>query len=263
MYRGPVRISRFPTRLVLALPVSDRPTCFDLPPLRVVLTRLFILATSLNYEDDVTFCPDGSYCCGNNNTACCRSNSGSLEIFYGNPGPVPFATASLPAYYSSLKVSTKSRSTAISSTRSSTQTLTTASSSTVLTAGTSSMPAASRTIASHTPTSSTPATSPAPDSSNSTGNDGLSKSAKIAIGTVLPVAALVAGFVTWWLLGRRRLSSGEAAPKVARQSADVQLPDFHPPGELSSGLDRAELVTRQWDSAELPSGHLVELAARS
>ena len=214
----------------------------------------------------MTFCSDGSYCCGNNNTACCRSNSGRLEIFYGNPGPIPFATASLPKYYSSLKVSTKSRSTTILLSRSSTQTPTTVSSS-VSTAGTSSttssMPAASPTITSHTPTSPTLATSSALDSSNSTRNDGLSKSAKIAIGTVLPVVVLVAGFVAWWLLGRRRLSSAEATPKIARQSADVQLPDFHPPGELSSGLDRAELMTRQWDSAELPSGHLVELAARS
>ena len=263
MYQGPVQISHFLTQLVLALPVSNLPA--SLPHSQCA--HMFLQATSLDYEDDVTFCPDGSYCCGNNNTACCRSNSGRLEIFYGNPGPIPFATASLPEYYSSLKVSTKSRSTTISSPQSSTQTPKTVSASSVPTAGTSSipssMPAASPTIASHIPTSSTPATSPTLDSSNSTGNYGLSKSAKIVIGTVLPLVALVAGFVAWWLLGRRRFSSGEGTPKIARHSADVQLPDFHPPGELSSGLDRAELVTRQWDSAELPSDHLVELAARS
>ena len=218
----------------------------------------------------MTFCPDGSYCCGNNNTACCKSNSGNLEIFYGNPGPIPFATASLPEYYSSLKISTKSRSTTISSSSSSTQILPTASASNSPTASTSSTrssaPAASPAIASHSRTSLTPAASPTLAATNSIENGGLSKSAKIAIGTVIPVVVLVAGLVAYWFRERRQRSLGVASPRdemIARHSVAVHLPDLYPPGEHSSGLDRAELVTRQWDSAELPSRHIVELAARS
>lgn len=224
--------------------------------------------TSLDYTDDVTFCPDGSYCCGNNNTACCSSNSGNLEIFYGNPGTIPSATASLLGYYSSLDVSTKSRSTTISSSPSSTQTPTTASGSTSSTAITPTPTAPSGSTSptlDTTPTSSTPTASSTSASPNSTGSGGLNEGDKIAIGTIIPVVALVAGFVAWWFLGRRWLHKTANSPEeiFERHSAGAHIPNLFPTGELPSGLDRAELVTKQWDSAELPSQHEVsELADR-
>lgn len=210
------------------------------------------LATSLNYKDDVTFCLDESYCCGSNNTACCTSNSGDLEIFYRNPNTIPSATASLPGYYSNLQVSTKSRSTTISSSPSSIQTSATASNSTSPTAST-------------TPTSSTLNASPTSASHNKNVHGGLSEDAKIAIGVVIPVVVIVAAFVTWWFLGQRRShkTAGPQDEKVKRHHAGLYVPDLSRPSELQTGLDRAELVTRQWDSAELPANHgLVELAGR-
>lgn len=220
--------------------------------------------TSLDYTYDVTFCPDGSYCCGNNNSACCSSNNGNLEIFYRNPGPIPYATALLPEYYSNLRVSTKSRSTTISPSSSSTQSPTTASPSTFATANTS--PTSSQTSTSSTPTSSTPTASPTSASHSNAENGSLSEPTKIAIGVVIPVVALASGFVAWWFLGRRR--SYETASMrnetLERHSTGVRSADSHPIGELPSGLDRAELMTKQWDAAELPSRHEAsELADRS
>lgn len=243
-------------------PPSEESCRLDYP--RSSLTFFYFRhpATSLNYQDDVTSCPDGSYCCGNNNTACCSSNSGNLEIFYGNPGPIPSATALLQGYYSSLHVSTKSRSTTISSSPSSIQSPTTVSASGSPTANTT---ATSSTRASSTPTSSTLTVSPTSSSHNNTGPGVLSEGAKIAIGIVIPVVALVAGFVAWSFLRRRR-SYETASPRgetAQGYSAGVHVPYSAPAGELPSGLDRAELVTKQWDSAELPSMHeAVELAGR-
>lgn len=266
MSQEPVRISRLQTQLVLALLVSES-KCLSSP----LDCSHLCPATSVRYEDNVTLCPDGSYCCGNNNTACCRSNGGNLEIFYGNPGPIPFAVTSLADYYASLHIPTKSRPTTYSSSPSSTHSHTAAIASTFPTASTtstsSSVPADSPTMVSHIPISSTPTAPPTLSAANTTENAGLSENTKIVIGTVTPVAILGAGFVAWWLFGRRRRSSGALSPHdddSTRHFTGVDLPPLHPPGELPSGVDRAELVTRQWGSAELPSrSHVVELAARS
>lgn len=262
VYQEPVQISHLQAQLVLALLVSST-ACLDVNHVADICCSRHP-ATSLDYILDVTFCPDGSYCCGNNNSACCISNNGYLEIFYRNPGTIPYATALLPEYYSSLRVSTKSRSTTISPSSSSTQSPTTASPSTFSTANTS--PTSSPTSTSSTPTSSTPTASPTSASHSNTENDGLSETTKIAIGVVIPVVALVSGFVAWWFLGRRR--SYEATrmrnETLERHPTGVRSADSHPIGELPSGLDRAELITKQWDSAELPSRHEAsELADRS
>ena len=47
-------------------------------------------------------------------------------------------------------------------------------------------------------------------------------------------------------------------------TANVHVSEPHPPGEFSTGLDRAELVTSHWDSAELPFNHeIFEIEHRS
>ena len=58
----------------------------------------------------MTFCPDASYCCGSNITACCNTDSASWQIFYNNYATIPSAPASLSDYYSGLRLSTQSRS---------------------------------------------------------------------------------------------------------------------------------------------------------
>ena len=107
-------------QLVLALLVSE---FYRLEAAFQVADVWFLLCevSSLDYQKDVTLCPDGSYCCGQNNTTCCGSADSRLEIYYGNPGRMPSRSASLSGYYSSLHVSTNSRSTTISSFYPSTQ----------------------------------------------------------------------------------------------------------------------------------------------
>ena len=261
MYPGPVRINHSHTRRVPALLVSLL-AFLGIPNQAADIRCSRHAATSLNYEDDVTFCPDGSYCCGNNNTACCSSNGGKLEVFYRNPGTIPSATAWLPGYYSSLQVSTKSRSTTISSSPTSTQSHTIPSPFATATATAT----ATTTTTTPTPTGSTPTPSPTSASHDRTGNGDLTESARVAIGVVIPVMIVVASFVTWWFCGRRRShkTAGPPDENSERHSTGVDVPDLSHAGELSSGLDRAELVTKQWDSTELPTSHeLFELAVRS
>ncbi len=133
---------------------------------------------------------------------------------------------------------------------------------------TSSITTAAPTIASHTPTSSTPAVSPTLASHNSTGYGRLNKSDRSAIGLVLLVVAIVAGFIIWLFLGRQRRRIWAVADPLDERfegrSAGDLVPQLYPRGELLSGLDRAELVTRQWDCPEMPSRHdVAELAVRS
>ena len=215
----------------------------------------------------MTFCSDGSYCCGNNNTACCSSNNGNLEIFYGNPGTIPSATALLPGYYSSLHVSTKSRSTTISSS-SSTQASTTTS---ALTSSPTSEAQTSFTStvsspATTTPTISTPIAFSTSKSHNTAGSGTLNKSSKIILGTVVPIAILSIGFIAWFLRKRQRSYAATSLHDeiVGKAAANAHAPEPHPLGELPIGLDRAELVTSHWDSAELPNSHeIFEVAHRS
>ena len=143
----------------------------------------------------MTFCSDGSYCCGINNTACCSSNKGNLEIFYGNPGTIPSAPSLLPGYYSSLHVSTKSRSTTISSSSLSTQASTTASSltSSPTNEAQTSFTSTVSSPATTTPTISTPIAFSTSRSSRA-GSGTLNKNSKIIIGIVVPMAILSIGF---------------------------------------------------------------------
>ena len=280
VYQEPVPISRFQTQLVRALLVSN-PACLLFPQRDGRTTYQWCLATSLVYTDDVTFCSDGSYCCGNNNTACCNSTSGNLEFFYGNPGAIPSAPALLPGYYSNLHVSIKSRSTTISSSSSSTQAPTKASTFTspptgitkTTYASTYSLPATT------TPTSSTSTASlfastidtTATASSTSSShiepkNAAMNKDSKLAIGIAVPAAFIAVGLTTWWLPKRQRshMVTSSHDETLDNPIADTHVLERHPPGELPTGLDRAELVTSHWDSAALPFSHeIFEIAHRS
>ncbi|KAM0794871.1 hypothetical protein BDR22DRAFT_894756 [Usnea florida] len=189
--------------------------------------------TSLVYTDDVTFCSDGSYCCGNNNTACCSSNNGNLEIFYGNPGTIPSATSSLPGYYSSLHLSTKSRSTTISSSSSTqasttTSTLTSFPTSEAQTSFTSTVSSPATT----TPTISTPIAFPTSRSHSRAGSGTLNKNSKIIIGTVVPMAILSIGFIAWFLRKRQRsfVATSLHDETVENATANMHAPEPHPPG---------------------------------
>ncbi len=69
-------------------------------------------------------------------------------------------------------------------------------------------------------------------------------------------------------LRRRRQRTSAVADlrdeKSERRSAGDHVPEVYPPGELSLGLDRVELVTKQCDCTEMPSRHdVAELAVRS
>ena len=80
------------------------------------------------------------------------------------------------------------------------------------------------------------------------------------------MVTLVIGFIAWWLLKRQCshtvTSSHDETDESATANAHVPIP--HPPGELPTELDRAELVTSHWDSAELPFSHeIFEIAHRS
>ena len=79
----------------------------------------------------------------------------------------------------------------------------------------------------------------------------------MTIGISIPMAFLAIGFIVWWLLKRRR-SRMVTSPQdgtVKNATANAHAPEPRPPGELPTGLDRAELVTSHWDSAELPFNH--------
>lgn len=221
-------------QLVLALLVSD---FYHAEAASQVADVYFLLCqvSSLDYTEDVTICPDGSYCCGQNNTACCGSTDSRLEIYYGNPGKIPSRTASLSGYYSSLHVSTKSRSTTISSSYLTTQAV---SSATVSSSSTVDMTRLSL------PTTFIQNSAPVTNSKSS----GLGKASKIAIGILIPMIIFLASLITWWILRCRR----SKIIKPGEEIFEMDAPNSVLAGELSSGLDRAELTTRQWDSAELP-----------
>lgn len=80
------------------------------------------------------------------------------------------------------------------------------------------------------------------------------------------MAILAVGFIAWWLL-KRRHSHMVTSPHdeiVENATANDYAPEPHSPGELPTGLDRAELVTSHWDSAELPFSHeIFEIAHRA
>ena len=88
------------------------------------------------------------------------------------------------------------------------------------------------------------------------GASGLYQSGKTVIEVAVPIATiLIAAFATWKLLRRRRRGNASTIIEEDEQdSADNPVPDQQSAtGELPSGLDRAELVTKHWDSVELPA----------
>lgn len=94
----------------------------------------------------------------------------------------------------------------------------------------------------------------------------MNKDSKVAIGIVVPVAIFAVGLITWWLLKRQRshMVTSSHDETLGNPIADTHVLEPHPPGELPTGLDRAELVTSHWDSAELPCSHeIFEIAHRS
>lgn len=237
---------------------------------------------SLDYELDVTFCPDGSYCCGNNNTACCNTDNANLEIFYNNPATIPLAPTSLSDYYSGLRLSTQSRSKIFStSSSSSIQSLGTTSygSQTALTPFSAENPILSTLPTPSSATSSSaqmalrssstaklilstsPTTSPATlsrisSSQSLTRPSGLYHNGKTAIEVAVPIAIiLIVALATWKVLRRRcRGNAGMITEEEEQGSVNHQVPDQQSTTrELQSGLHRAELVTKHWDSVELPA----------
>ena len=211
----------------------------------------------------MTFCLDGSYCCGNNNnTACCNTDNANLEIFYNNPATIPLASASLSDYYSGLRLSTQRRSKFLStSSSSSIQDLGTTSSGsqTALTPSSAAriVSSTSRT-ASSTTSSTTSSTNFLRLSSSQSFNrpSGLCQSGKIAIEVAVPIVTiLMAAFATWKILRRRRRGKpGMIIEGNEQHLTYTSVPDQQSAtSELPSGFDRAELVTKHWDSVELPA----------
>jgi hypothetical protein len=69
----------------------------------------YVAGSPLNYLDSVTFCSDGSVCCGYGNTECCNAGQGHAQIVYGQTALIPSSTgAVLSSYYSGVHVSTVS-----------------------------------------------------------------------------------------------------------------------------------------------------------
>ena len=271
-----------PMNLLQTLRVRVRPVRIIIPlTFQVYLLTSCSLAVSFDYTQDVTFCPDGSYCCGQDNTTCCNTNSARLEIFYGNPGEIPTGSASLSGYYSSLRLSTKGRSATISAsssfstqnpsaTLSNSQTAFTLSSTQMSSttfshsqaAFTSSSTQNPRNTSSNSQTASTISSatsiiSPTSSPQSVDGAGSLNQDGKIAIGVAIPIVALlVAAFVAeaQAILRRRRLSKAMVTTETnERNLAGSDVPDQPSVGELSTGLDRAELPTKHWDATELPA----------
>ena len=202
----------------------------------------------------MTFSPDGSYCCGNNNTACCNNDNANLEIFYNNPATIPSAPASLSDYYSGLRLSTQSRSKILlTSSTSSIQYLGTTSSGSQ-TALTSSSAASILLLTSPT----TPSTTLSRISSSQSLSkpSRLYQNGKTAIEIAVPIAiTLIAAFATWKILRRRRRGNAEVITEGNEQNSTGNLVPNQQSAtnELPPALDRAELVTKHWDSVELPA----------
>ena len=225
------------------------------------------------YTDDVTFCSDGSYCCGNNNTACCSSNKGNLEI-----------SMAILAQYLQHRSYSQSITLACTSRQSHVRQPSHLLLSRVLKPPQRlllprlplplkhkqalhlqylRLPLRQQHFLHHLilPFSSainTTATASSTSSSHSrAGNGALNEKSKMAISISTAMAFLAIGFIAWWLLKRRRSHAVTSSHDETDENdtANAHAPEPHPPGELPTGLDRAELVTSHWASAELPFGH--------
>ena len=145
----------------------------------------------LDYHDGVTFCPDGSFCCGPQNFTCCRDNLGHAIIDYGNTATMPSSSASLSSYHDNLHISTSSISQCSTSS---------------ITLSTSNLPAVG--LATAVPTSTPFTSSNSAKNPSASPSRGLSSGTSAAIGTGFGLCGLAAfvGAVTFLYRRKIRLS---------------------------------------------------------
>lgn len=160
---------------------------------------------SLDYRDSFIRCPDGSICCGYDNTACCEQRKGHAEIDYRNFATIPSTSAELSTYYEGVKPITLP----ISSSPSAVSTTSTA--------------LASPSLIISTLTLGTGLQTALPTSNSKPGSDTLSISAKVGIAVGITVAVILIATLNIWLWRRQR-----KPPHELHQSTDeTQRVPFH------------------------------------
>jgi len=182
--RGPVLTKNgalFQTQLVPAIRVRDHVSMYRwLTNASLRGAPGYVGDAPLDYLDSVTYCPDGSVCCGFANTECCNAGLGHAVILYGQTALIPSGTgAVLSSYYSGVHASTvpitRTSSTPLSQTSGSQMTRASSSSSSF----------------DGTPLSQTSSSQMTQASSGSSSFSGLSQGAKIGIGVGTAVGAAV------------------------------------------------------------------------
>jgi hypothetical protein len=247
--RGPVLTKNgalFQTRLVPAIRVRDH------VPMYRWLTNAslrgapgYVVGAPLNYLDSVTFCSDGSICCGYANTECCNAGQGHAQIIYGQKALIPSSTgAALSSYYSGVHVTTVSitRTSSMASSQTSGSQMTEASS------GSSSLTQMSLTFS----------TTYASQSSNvstilSHSVGGLSQGAKIGLGVGTAVGALVliaitAALTCLYVKRKHRYAPHEnVAPHKDEQQPPYELPrnTWSPARQELDGIPRRAEMNAQ------------------
>jgi hypothetical protein len=185
----------------------------------------------LDYLDSVTFCSDGSVCCGFANTECCNAGLGHAQIIYGQTAVIPSGTGTvLSSYYSGVHVST------LPITRTSSTPLSQTSGSQM----TQASPSSSSSSFGGMPLSQTSSTQMTQASSSSSSFGGLSQGAKIGLGVGTAVGALlliaITGTLTYLYVKRKhRYAQHEnVAPHKDEQQLVYELPRNTTRQELDS-----------------------------
>ncbi|MCJ1423085.1 hypothetical protein MMC29_000966 [Sticta canariensis] len=170
-----------------------------------------------SYDQNTTFCQDGTVCPNTGNTTCCRAGAGKKEILFHYISPLPTIVKDLTSFYSLAGYSLPSSTTSSSGATVSTSPTSTASAS----ASSLSRPESSSPQQFSSPSSSS---NPKPNSAD----PGLSSSAKAGIGIGVSLGALLVGLAILVLRRRRRRN-------MPADLLDPPPPASHWPGSIAAG----------------------------